>query len=266
MAAIVTGILVTIFLFATLASKHGNRERTTTEAAISPSLRNTAPDVSVPSSSAPTAASITPDELTKDSEQQNTDFNLVIDRVSDGPSTDTASSAAPSTNSIPLSHTQIAEPVTKRTKTRPIPAPLPLKGKANAASIKSAVLEGSPHPSPVDQEPSIAGAMAIVRASVPPPQLEAPATASADSTNPSAGSPDSIAETYLEVGSFKDTKWADDAVERLSQQGFHAICVHKTVFWIQSYHVQVGPYATSDQIDQAQERLTEQGIKSHIVK
>jgi len=103
-------------------------------------------------------------------------------------------------------------------------------------------------------------------ASISAPQPAALAMASGDQTKPSADKPATVAETYLEVGSFGDTKWADDAVERLSQLGFHAICVHKTVLWRQSYHVQVGPYVTSDQIDDAQKRLTDQGFKSHVVK
>ena len=90
--------------------------------------------------------------------------------------------------------------------------------------------------------------------------------ANPDPTKPSEDKSDLITETYLEVGSFKETEWADDAVERLSQLGFHAICVHKTVLWMQSYHVQVGPYTASEQIDNAQKRLADQGITSHIVK
>lgn len=90
-----------------------------------------------------------------------------------------------------------------------------------------------------------------------------PATdAHSDSSKSEAGS-----VTYLEVGSFKEAKWADDAVERLTQLGFHAICVHKTMLWkLQSYHVQVGPYTTSSDIGVAQEKLTAQGFRPHPVK
>jgi cell division protein FtsN len=132
-------------------------------------------------------------------------------------------------------------------------------------NIAPSVPDETSHPSPPDQTAGIADA-AIVGASVSAPQPAAFATVGPDSKGASADKPASIAGTYLEVGSFKDTKWADDAVERLSQQGFHAICVHKTVLWMQSYHVEVGPYVASDQVDDAQKRLTEQGIKSRIVK
>lgn len=37
-----------------------------------------------------------------------------------------------------------------------------------------------------------------------------------------------IAPSYLEVGSFKDAKWADSAVDQLDSLGFHAICIHKS--------------------------------------
>jgi serine/threonine protein kinase len=89
----------------------------------------------------------------------------------------------------------------------------------------------------------------------------------ATDTSSNAAKPDAGSMTYLEVGSFKETKWADDAVERLSQLGFHAVCVHKTMLWkLQSYHVQVGPYTTLNEIEAAQEKLTAQGFKPHPVK
>ena len=105
-------------------------------------------------------------------------------------------------------------------------------------------------------EPALAAAPATL-------QPEAPAMdANSDSSKPDAGS-----VTYLEVGSFKEAKWADDAVERLRELGFHAICVHKTMLWkLQSYHVQVGPYTTSSDIGVAQDKLTAQGFKPHPVK
>ena len=264
-AAIVTGTLLTIFLFALLASKHGNHKPTTSEAMNSPSPQDSEPAVSVQIPSAPPAAPISPTEPLADASQQNTNLNLDIDRTSDDPSTDAASSPPLLSDSVAKSDMPIARPVMKRTKARPISAPLALKTKPNAANIKPSAPERTSLPSPADQTTGIASAI-IVRASVAAPQPATPAMANPDPTKPSEDKSDLITETYLEVGSFKETEWADDAVERLSQLGFHAICVHKTVLWMQSYHVQVGPYVTSDQIDRAQVRLTEQGIKSHIVR
>jgi serine/threonine protein kinase/cell division protein FtsN len=71
---------------------------------------------------------------------------------------------------------------------------------------------------------------------------------------------------FLEVGSFKDAPWADNAVEKLAQFGFHAISVQKGHLWAQSYHVQVGPYASQKDIDNAQQTLASHGFKGHVVK
>ena len=73
-------------------------------------------------------------------------------------------------------------------------------------------------------------------------------------------------ESYLEVGSFKDASWADKAVDQLSRLGFHAVSIHKTHLWMQSYHVQVGPYANPTDIEAAQRSLASQDFKSHLVK
>ncbi len=268
--AIVTMTLLSVSLFTLVARKQSNRKPTTPEAMISPSLQNNEAAVSAQTPSIPSAASIAPDEPKADASQQNAGLNPGIDRTSDNPSTDVASSdfassAVPPSDSIPESDTPKIEPVKKRTKAQPISTPLPLKTKPNVTKLQAAIPLESVSPSVADQTPGIANAPTTA-VGLSAQQPVAATTASADQTKPNADKPGSIAENYLEVGSFKDTKWADDAVERLSQQGFHAICVHKTVLWMQSYHVQVGPYATSGEIDDAQEKLSEQGIKSHIVK
>jgi cell division septation protein DedD len=71
---------------------------------------------------------------------------------------------------------------------------------------------------------------------------------------------------YLEVGSFKDANWAQDAVEKLSALGYHAISVHQTRLWMQSFHVQVGPFADLKDVGEAQKGLTSRGYKTHLVK
>jgi serine/threonine protein kinase len=70
---------------------------------------------------------------------------------------------------------------------------------------------------------------------------------------------------FVEVGSFKDETWANSAVEKLTQLGFHAVLIHKTLLWTQSFHVQVGPYAGSKDIDAARQNLSSHGFKSHPV-
>jgi serine/threonine protein kinase len=72
--------------------------------------------------------------------------------------------------------------------------------------------------------------------------------------------------TYLEVGSFNDALWADNAVTKLSQLGFSALAVHKTHLWAQSYHVQVGPYETLAELETAEQQLSAKGFKPRAVK
>jgi len=75
-----------------------------------------------------------------------------------------------------------------------------------------------------------------------------------------------LSEAYLEVGSFNDSAWADDAVNQLSHLGFTAFAVHKSHLWMQSYLVEVGPFRTLDARESAEARLAANGFKSHAVK
>ena len=70
---------------------------------------------------------------------------------------------------------------------------------------------------------------------------------------------------FIEVGSFKDETWAINAAEKLTQLGFHAVLIHKTLLWAQSFHVQVGPYPDSKDIDAARQSLSSHGFKSRLV-
>lgn len=71
---------------------------------------------------------------------------------------------------------------------------------------------------------------------------------------------------YLEVGSFKESTWADHAVEELTALGFHALSVRKTLLWSKSYQVRVGPYTDAKTLDAARQDLVSQGFKPHVVK
>jgi cell division protein FtsN len=73
-------------------------------------------------------------------------------------------------------------------------------------------------------------------------------------------------QLYLEVGSFKESGWADKAADQLSGLGFHAITLHKNLLWMQSYHVQVGPFQSEADAEAAQKKLASQNFKSHLVK
>ena len=70
---------------------------------------------------------------------------------------------------------------------------------------------------------------------------------------------------YFEVGTFKDETWANNAVDKLTQLGFHAQVIHKNLLWSQSYHVQVGPYTNQKDIAEARQSLASQGFKAHPV-
>jgi cell division protein FtsN len=144
-------------------------------------------------------------------------------------------------------------------------ASAPVKTKRSAPKNEARVSAASIHPAATVQTISLV----TVPTLAPAPAALQPAASPTDpgSAAASAVKPDSRVETYLEVGSFKDSKWADDAVQRLSQMGFHAICIHKTMLWkLQSYHVQVGPYSTSSEAEDAEQKLTARGFKSHVVK
>ena len=115
---------------------------------------------------------------------------------------------------------------------------------------------------PAATHPVIALNAAPLAASTPSPSVSAKAASS--SVSPASNSIAPL--SYLEVGSFKDATWADNAVDQLTHLGFHAICVHKDHLWMHSYNVQVGPYDNSKDIETAEHRLAAQGFKAHIVK
>jgi serine/threonine protein kinase/class 3 adenylate cyclase len=70
---------------------------------------------------------------------------------------------------------------------------------------------------------------------------------------------------YFEVGSFKDETWANNAVDKLTQLGFHAVLIQKNLLWSQSYRVEVGPYTNKKDIAEARQSLASQGFKAHPV-
>ncbi len=71
---------------------------------------------------------------------------------------------------------------------------------------------------------------------------------------------------YLDAGSFKDETWANAAVEKLTQLGYHTVLIHKNLLWSHSYQVQVGPYTAAKDLDGARQNLSMQGFKTHPIK
>jgi cell division septation protein DedD len=100
----------------------------------------------------------------------------------------------------------------------------------------------------------------------PQPSSRAAPSAEADSAAlrlKADAAPTKTAALYLEVASFKDDNWANNAAEKLQQLGYHTVLIHKNVLWMQSYHVQVGPYASQLELAGAQKSLSAQGFKAH---
>ena len=84
--------------------------------------------------------------------------------------------------------------------------------------------------------------------------------------NEKTSAPTVLAALYLEVGSFKDSTWAEHAVEKLTQLGFQSVAVRKAHLWMQSFQVRVGPYANQKDLEEARKNLASQGFKPHPVK
>ena len=141
------------------------------------------------------------------------------------------------------------------------------KTQSNAsATIPSQALIISAQPESL--APANISQPATPEANAPPPNsvpadanLERPAPTSVQK---SADSEPKAPILYIEVGSFKDETWAINAMEKLTQLGFHAITVHKTLLWAQSFHVEVGPYTDAKEIEAAKKSLASHGYKSHL--
>jgi hypothetical protein len=86
-----------------------------------------------------------------------------------------------------------------------------------------------------------------------------PSGHSEDSREADAGSSPKM---YLEVGRFRDAVGADNATNRLTQLGFHAIAINKRHHWMNSYQVLVGPYGSDDEAKTAHMNLVSHGFRS----
>jgi serine/threonine protein kinase/class 3 adenylate cyclase len=99
------------------------------------------------------------------------------------------------------------------------------------------------------------------------PATTAPAASALVPAAEKAGDASAVqAVHYFEVGSFKESAWADRAVEKLTQLGFHATSIRKNLLWVQSYQVRVGPYTDAKELEAARQNLMSQGFKPHAVK
>jgi serine/threonine protein kinase len=155
----------------------------------------------------------------------------------------------------------------RSTSTSVPPAQTPAKIQPSAASSnspKSAAVAG----------PASSNVPAVSKKESPTPASTPTAAASDPKSKPTSvttganatvAKPDSSA-SFLDVGSFKEPAWADSAVDKLTQLGFHAVSVRKVRLFMPSYHVQVGPFATPKDIEAAQQTLASHGFEAHVVK
>jgi PilZ domain/SPOR domain len=68
---------------------------------------------------------------------------------------------------------------------------------------------------------------------------------------------------YLTVGKFKDPLAASQTQRQLTNLGFRAALVPKSLLWMKSYEVLVGPYHDAASADDARHNLQSHGFKPH---
>jgi class 3 adenylate cyclase/cell division septation protein DedD len=176
-----------------------------------------------------------------------------------------------------------AEPVSQPIASPPVPSQASRKVKREKAPVqidaqktqpKSVVLAQSQGTAssaqPVVQvSTAVAPAFPLESANPPqekiaPPDPAAERAKSATATEARAeGEPPSL---YLDLGSFKDEIWANAAVEKLTQLGYHAVLQHKNLLWTHSFAVEVGPYTDPKDAEAARQSLAAQGFRAHPVK
>ena len=258
-----------LVLFAAVAGKFSKHDAAMSQAIVPPTDPGAEGSIAAPSPAAVLTSADVPvassGKVPRENAGNTAGLNAdVADPASNDPSTDATRAGLAAGDSATQPDVPNPEPTKKKIPVAKV-ASAQVKTKPSAPKNESRVSPAAIHPAATVQTVSLVAVAALA----PAPALLQPAASPTDSGSAAASpvKPDSSVETYLEVGSFKDAKWADDAVQRLSQMGFHAICIHKTMLWkLQSYHVQVGPYKTSSEADDAAQKLTAQGFKPHVVK
>jgi cell division protein FtsN len=258
-----------LVLFAAIAGKFSKHDAAMSQAIVPPTDPGAEGSMAAQSpAEVPTSADV-PVASTSTTPPENADNTAGLDANAANPaSSDPATDQAPAALAPEVRSSQPDAPTPEPAKKKmPVAkaASAQVKTKPSAPKNEARLSPGAIYPAATIQTASLV----TVPALAPAPATVQPAASPTDSGSAATSTlkPDSTVETYLEVGSFKDAKWADDAVQRLAQMGFHAICIHKTMLWkLQSYHVQVGPYRTSSEADDAEQKLTAQGFKPHVVK
>jgi serine/threonine protein kinase/class 3 adenylate cyclase len=173
--------------------------------------------------------------------------------------------------SAPAAPSMLASQLARAAKGKPTPVRrLERKTQSNAqAPAPSLALTSSVQPLSLLSADTSEVPTPETAATLPQPAI-APPDPAIDRANPAsaqkaADSGPKSPTLFIEVGSFKDESWANSAVEKLTQLGFHAVLIHKTLLWAQSFHVQVGPYTDAKDIAAARQSLASHGFKSHPV-
>ncbi len=136
----------------------------------------------------------------------------------------------------------------------------------NTTQVQALASPAQPESLTTDGSTKSAAQEAVTNATEPSATAESTVGQTNAATQPKAAVGESNApKLYIEVGSFKDETWADNAVDKLTELGFHAMVMHKNLLWMQSYRVQVGPYASREEMAEAQKNLTSHGYKAHPV-
>jgi class 3 adenylate cyclase/cell division protein FtsN len=167
----------------------------------------------------------------------------------------------------PAAPSQVSRAVKKKqTPARTVEAKTP-----SHAEVSAQLQEVTTSAQPQTLPPADGSQPASSEAAAKPPQPDnAPPDPALEKATPAgvrkpADSVPKTATVFIEVGSFKDETWAISAQEKLTQLGFHAVLIHKTLLWAQSFHVQVGPYTDPKEIEAARQSLSSHGFKSHLV-
>jgi PilZ domain-containing protein/sporulation related protein len=132
---------------------------------------------------------------------------------------------------------------------------------SNNVTVTAPAFSSSPPPTPLSTTAIEPAASHIPGKVGTAPELgpaKDPSGHSEDSREVEAGS---SSRMYLEVGRFRDAVGADNATNRLTQLGFHAIAINKRRLWMNSYQVLVGPYGSDDEAETAHMNLVSHGFR-----
>ncbi len=169
---------------------------------------------------------------TENAKSPSTDSGLPIQKIASQPVALAIGLPKPSPTAAPVKST--------------VPAKQPKAKLKSAPSGQSQLSASSAQPdSTATADASIASALETASSASQPATAPEPVFEKAYAGSEVAHStlPTKVVQLYFEVGTFKEEAWANSAVDKLTQLGFHAVVVHKNLLWSQSYHVQVGPYS-----------------------